>query len=265
MTDLGDFLPMAIAMMSVRSKLALPRGVSDPWGKLAEQAGPVQELGPLTHNLLIPALRSHPELGINVFVHDDALPFGETARGWARRWLGTDRHVDRLLKIPGVRFHGGFAFGDELRLKLYAAEGLSALSRELGIELGRAVGIAVDVTQAGVERPRRYFAVQGFDREDDWPDPQPSSSHRLITVLDGRRAKTTRSSTFAPGAPIADLVTLARSVDDRELDVELVGRLAELARDHHLTLSAVAHEIDEFADGKRQTDVLVAASLVGVS
>jgi hypothetical protein len=257
--DLPGLLRMTLAACAAQAKLAMPHGVSEPWVELAVRAGPVTRLGALTHNILVPARRPKPEIGLNVFSHDASTPFDEIVLGWARRWLGSDKHVHGLLSTTGVRFHAGFAFGaDELRLTLYASEGLELLAARLGMQLGKAIGVAVDVTQAGIENARRYLAVAGFEREDDWPDPQPSCSHRMLTVVESRRMKTTRSTTFLPGAPLSELFAVARSIGDQELDVELLERLLGIADEHGLSLSAVAHEMNEVADRKRDSDALVA-------
>jgi hypothetical protein len=242
MTELRTCLRAVIA------ELTAELDAFDPFIELATSAGPVSREGPLTHDVLLPALREAPAVGLNVFTHDPAVPFAATCRRWADAWLGGAAPLEALFAAKGAAWHGGVAARDGvLRLKLYATGQLGAVTALLGLDDRDLVAVGVDLTAQGIRRPRRYTLLPGSK-------PSGDVSHRLLTVLEGADAKRTESTIFLPRAASRELTAMG----DESLDLALLEKLEALTAAQGFELRAVAHEVDRFADGRVETDALVA-------
>lgn len=252
----ADVLRSGLELMAQRARAPFHAHALYPWVELAASAGPVPIKGPLSHDLLLPAKRSGSGFGLNVFQHDRPLDFDVCARRFARDFLGTDETVAELLSLPDVKAHGGIlCSGPSLRLKLYFTAGLDALAKPLGLDPAGAEAFGVDVTADGLCRARRYLrttSTEGFATD------VSSVSHRLLTQLDGEGSKVTYNTIFLPETPADVLTRFARGSNDDAYDHHLAAELTALVTGAGLSLRAVAHEVDAFADGTRTTDALVA-------
>jgi len=245
MTDLRHCLRALIA------ELTPELDAFEPFIDLAARAGPVSREGPLTHDILLPALRDVPAVGLNVFTHDPSLPFGATCRRWVDDWLGGADALEPLLSTEGAAWHGGVASrAGSLRLKLYATGRLGAIAARLGLDDRDLVAVGVDLTAQGLCRARRYTPLPGSGSAGD-------VSHRLLTLLQGADAKRTESTIFLPRASSRELAAL----NDGAVDLALLAKLEALTAEQGFELRAVAHEIDHFADGRVETDALVAVGV----
>lgn len=230
MADFSDALDLALEALARRG----PAGgdaVLAAMRPLLLAAGPVPSRGPLTHDLVVPGAA----VGANVFEHGRALGLDAALHGFATG-LGRGPEAASLLGEPGTSWAGGLLRRPgETRLKLYRV----APEPPLG----------VDLTARGPERWRRYVPPFPLDWPGaEWPPPQPGESHRLITVLG--EEKRTLNVIFRPGAPLEPLLALGAPTWLRGLD----GRSRALG----FPLRPVAWELDLYADGRREVDVLVA-------
>jgi hypothetical protein len=116
-------------------------GLGEPWRGLLLRAGPTPLRGPLTHDLLMPGTKR----GLNVFPHGRAIGLVETL-------VDVSTGSADLLRIPGVAWAGGVAFGpDGPRLKLYAVDGLAALRAHIGVDPAEppgAMAVGVEIGRA---------------------------------------------------------------------------------------------------------------------
>ena len=195
------------------------------------RAGPVPRRGPLTHDLIVPG----EAVGANVFEHGRGLGLREAMLDHAAR-MGQRSAVEALFARPGTTWAGGLLQRREgPRIKLYA----------VSPEPQR----GVDITPRGEARWRSYHAPFPLEWPSvDWPPPQEAESHRLITVLGDE--KRTLNVIFRPGAPLAPLLRLGAPSWLAELD----AALAPLG----FTSRSVAWELDLHADGRVETDALIA-------
>jgi hypothetical protein len=221
-----------------------------PWIELVAEAGPMRPEGPLTHDLLLPAEDRAPQIALNVFSLD--------ITGAAIDLIGAQAR--QLFAIDGSRWHGGIAWRDgQPRLKLYASSATDAILAHLGVTAPPgAMAVGVDLTRDGVSRVRSYHApdptlLVGF-RAPWWPDT-PQIARRIVTALGAERR--TLNTIFETGADLEPALALGPRAIDPAWGAELAARVAA----EGFVLRPAAHEIDVWADGRVEGDLLVAIGL----
>jgi hypothetical protein len=174
-----------------------------------------------------------------------------------------EQSVDELTTVD-VRSHLGLAWDRQqgYRLKLFiGGPGLSEAARRLGVvPTPELVGVGCDFWVGGRYRPRRYLRARDFaalaalaapEKAPSWPLPE--RGHAVLTLTepgDALGQKTTFSVIFPPQAGLGALAAYPA-----------VGQLAaleslavELAP---FVLRPSALELDRYADGREETDLLV--------
>lgn len=195
------------------------------------RAGPVPRRGPLTHDLIVPG-RS---VGANIFEHGRDLGLKAALLGYAEG-LAQGSTVGALFGRQGIQWAGGLLQSPEgPRIKLYAVSPEPARG--------------VDVDARGERRWRSYHPPFALDWPGvAWPPAQPGESHRLITVLG--EEKRTLNVLFQTSASLKPLLELGAPAWLGGLDAALRGL--------GFALRPVAFELDLYADGRVERDMLVA-------